>query len=488
MLSETTCLFIKLALRITMALSLILTPFTAWSNPNGARVIIETNVSDIDSTRLTLDFEELSFEELGDLPQKLKEHSNILPSTQEALRVHVFVPARLEENVRSDFLKNVEEQMRKSNPQLRIEIQAVELDVEASSAQAAEANARLESVAHSLHEESMVPPEQADLLQKDARALQAANKHILSGLQNWGSRFKETALNYNHWRTWWKSGYTKSKDERIGGWIGGTRGLVSAMVWFGFNNIGIPAVAQVSASFYLDWFFSKYERKVDIFKSTHRIPLEKVPILGYAVRFYNERPVIKSWVVGNLIGFGAGSYFRFWSWMENPERTSPPWSMDAVGTFTSMVGIGQLASAFGSLGPRVMRKKGYISSRSEYYIYVSYGIMFQMGGFLYGLGLNVPAIAFSTGETLFKVGLYGLARTRPWKDPRAFVFHPDLANKEVEELLYRVGLEKSETTSVRREDLPAFVQRLKEEQSISWKTKVLDKIAKIPGCAFLLKK
>lgn len=442
------------------------------------RLLIETEIADIDSTRFTVDFGEISFAELSELPAKIQEHGDILPSMQAPLNVFVFVPASLSAQEREDFIGIVQTQMAATNPLMNVTATAVEIDTEAAQKDQALANERIDQATR-----EVMKQDNADLSAL-AESLKSANVETARGLRAWDKDFSSAVAKYKNWVS---SGYTKEKDERIGGWIGKARGLASAAVWFGFNKTSWSTAFQIPASFFLDWFFSKYERKVDIFKATHRLPFEKIPLLGYAVRFYNERPLLKSWIVGNLIGFVVGNYFRFWSWLEDPERTSAPWSLDALATYSGAWSIGNLAGAYGAQGPRILRKKGYISARTEYYIYVSYGMLFQLGGWFYGLGWNRAVLGMATGESLLKIGLYTYGRIKPWKEPRAIVLHPALAEREVTELLYRVGLEKSETTSINKPDFAALVGRLRAEQSVTWRQKVGALVKKAFGkCESLL--
>jgi hypothetical protein len=162
--------------------------------------------------------------------------------------------------------------------------------------------------------------------------------------------------------------------------------------------------------------------------------------------------------------------------------------MDALATYSGAWSIGNLAGAYGAQGPRILRKKGYISSRTEYYIYVSYGMMFQLGGWFYGLGWNSAVLGMATTESLLKVGMYTYGRLKPFKEARAIVLHPALAEREVTELLYRVGIEKSEATPAAKPDFAEIVGRLKAEQSVTWKTKVGAMVNKAFGkCESLLK-
>jgi hypothetical protein len=426
-----------------------------------------------------VDFGEMSFAELSDLPAKLSGQGDILPATDKPLNVFVFVPASLSAEEREDFVAKVQEQMSAANPRLKITATAVEIDTEQAARDQETANARIDGAA-----QEVLKQDGADL-NAVAQSLKEANAKTARDLKAWDGGFRGVTQKYKNWIS---SGYTKEKDERVGGWIGKARGMASAAVWFGFNKASWATAFQIPASFFLDWFFSKYERKVDIFKATHRLPFEKIPVIGRAVRFYNERPLLKSWVVGNLIGFVAGNYFRFWSWMENPERTSAPWSMDALATYSGAWSIGNLAGAYGAQGPRILRKKGYISSRTEYYIYVSYGMMFQLGGWFYGLGWNSAVLGMATTESLVKVGMYTYGRLKPVKEARAIALHPALAEREVNELLYRVGIEKSEATPAAKPDFAEIVGRLKAEQSVTWKTKVGAMVNKVFGkCENLLK-
>jgi len=457
-------------LRLLLCLLLVFAPVASNAQntgPASLRLFLETEIPDIDSTRFTIDFGEMTFAELKHLPSKMSGREDILPAADKPLNVFIFVPASLTEQERDEFVQSVAEQMSAANPKLIITATAVEIDTEQAAKDAATSNERIDAAAH-----EVLVQDGADLKELTV-AMKGANQRARSELGQWNLGFRNSIQKY---KSWINSGYTKEKDERVGGWIGKARGMASAVVWFGANKVSWATAFQIPASFFLDWFFSKYERRVDIFKATHRIPMESVPVIKHVVRFYNDRPLLKSWIVGNLIGFVVGNYFRFWSWMENPERTSAPWSADALATYGGAWTIGNLAGAYGAQGPRILRKKGYISSRSEYYIYVSYGMMFQLGGWFYGLGWNNAVLGMATGESILKIGMYTYSRLKPFKEARAIVLHPALAEREVNELLYRVGLEESETTPATNPDFAALVGRLTTEQTVTWKTKVAAKV------------
>lgn len=486
---------IRNVLRVVLCLSIVFTAPVSYAdhyedtgsatpvappvqNLASLRLLLETDIPDIDSTRFTVDFGQMSFAELGDLPTRLGEHADILPDPAKPLIVSVFVPATLSQTERDDFVRSVEDQMSRANPLMKINAVAVAIDTEKAELDKEDANARIDKTAAEL-----VKQDGADLSHY-AGALKQNNEQQAKELRNWDRGFRGKIAEYKNWL---RSGYTKDNDKSVGGWIGSARGLASAAVWLGFNRLSVSAAFQIPASFFLDWFFSKYEREVDIFKGTHRIPLEQVPVIKHVVRFYNERPLLKSWIIGNLIGFVAGNYFRFWSWFEDPERTSAPWSADALATYGSAWSIGSLAGAVGSQGPRILRKKGYMSSRAEYYLYVSYGMMFQLGGWFYGLGWNHAVLAAVSAESTFKVGLYAYARVKPFKEARAIALHPALAEREVNEMLYRVGIEDKETTATTEKDFATIVGRLKAAQTVTWKKKVGDMASKAYNkCAVLL--
>ena len=142
----------------------------------------------------------------------------------------------------------------------------------------------------------------------------------------------------------------------------------------------------------------------------------------------------------DLIELDGRRLFSSFSWLEYLRSAPlPPWSANALETYLGALGIGNLAAAFGSQGPRVLRKKGYIGSRSEFYTYSSYGMLFQLGGWFYAMGWNRATLLLASFETASKIGLYGYSRMLPLKDPRMLVIHGDLGDREVDQLLYSVG-------------------------------------------------
>lgn len=478
MLTNWTFALLRSALCLVLFLGSTVMAQQTWGRTqNSMRLYVETDLPDSDSSRFTIDFGELSFGEVGLLPQRLGDHADLLKSPH-PLAVNVFVPATLDPELRQNFMNSVQAELVRHNPQVRIVVKLVELDVERAARDQSTANQRIDSAVAEMERQN-VPAQVA------ANELKQSNTQVLEDLRVWEKEFPADAQKYTDYV---RGGYTKDKDERVGGWIGYTRGMVSAAVWFGFNKVSWSTAFQIPASFFLDWFFSKYERKVDIFKGTHRLPGSSIPILGYAIRFYNDSPALKSWLVGYAIGLAANSYFRFWSHVEDPVRTSAPWSAEAFAAYNGAVGIGSLAGAYGAQAPRILRKKGYISSRMEYYIYVSYGIAFQASGFLYGLGWDRAFMAFNVVEGAAKVGAFAYGYTRPFKEARAIVMHPALSEKESTEILYRMGLEQSETHSPERTNFAEIVKGLKAEQNVKWKERVRRKFKNAyDSCSSLLR-
>jgi hypothetical protein len=425
---------IKQATAVLLSLLIGLAPLE--SHAQAFRLIFETDVKDRDTTRLTIDFGQMSYDELGRLPEILNEHADVLPSAQQQVIVQAFVPKELDQAAKDEFAASLQEHLSRVHRKLTIKVVTVDIDTE-----------HVDPAREVAHEMSVMEHAASTLPDEEVQEL-----------KSWRQGFKKSMARY---KDWLKSGHTKHKDETVGGMIGYGRAALSACVWFGTNRLSFPAVMQVSASMFLDWFFSKHEMDVDIFKATHRLPGEETPYLGWLIRKYNDSPKFKSFVVGNAIGFVAANYFRFWSWIQNPERTSPPWSPDAFGTYGATWAIGSAAGAFGAQAPRMLRKKGYISSRTQYYIYSSYGFVFQMGGFLYGLGFNWPAIILTATESLTKTAMYGVAHYLPNKDPRAIVIHSGIGEKDTQEILYRVGLDERELKKFTDANFSKFMTRLK---------------------------
>ena len=442
-------------------------------------MVLETAIRDNDSTRFAVDFGTVTSAELGDLPAKLGEHKDILPGDQ-PLTVHVFVPSHLPAEERADFINDVQNQMRLQSPKANFVVQQFIIDVEQARQDMERANSRIDQVANEIFTQ-----DQADL-RPMAKGLMQVNVKKWNELKVWQRGMKDHVAAFREWR---HTKFTMDKDKGYGFLIGVARAGASVAVWFGAQQIGVPMLAQMSASVFLDIAFSVYEKEIDVFKGTHRLPGENIPYLGRAVIFYNERPLLKSWIVGNLIGFVASSYFRFWSWVDNPERTSAPWSGDALSTFGGAWLIGNIPAAFGAQGPRILRKKGYITSRTEYYIYSSYGAIFQLGGWFYGLGWNWPVIALTTAESTAKVGMYLYAYKKPLKEARAIALHPAWSERDVEELLYRVGYHPAELHSPDTPHFTALVERLKAEQNLTWKQKVAARLKELKdSCTEMLSK
>lgn len=446
------------------ALGLFFSPL-AFSQPqSSARVIVETDIRDDDSSRLALDFGVSSLDELSDLPEKLRAHQNILPANDANIRIHVFVPSRLDEATRQQFLAEVKAGLTAHNPGATVTLVPLDIDLEQARRNKQASNEQIQYVQNSLNS-----PQTAEL----SRDLQQENDEILADLEKWEKDMR---------------GYSKRRDKRIGRVIGFIRGGASAIVWWASNGMTHPTLMQIAGSAFLDWIYSEHGDDINNFKNSHRLPYARLPErLQNVVKFYNSRPLLKSWIFDNLVGFWASSYFRFWSHIRDPQRTSAPWSPDALSTFLGAFTIGNIAAAVGSQGPRLLRKKGYIGSRLEHYLAITYGVIFQVGGFFYGLGWNKAVIVHSILQGSLEVSVYAIGRALPLKDPRTLVIHPDFTKEELEELLYRIGLRTEELAKVSDAELPERIENLKYWQSLSWKEKMTVRYQKFRAtCAEIL--
>ncbi|NJL23983.1 MAG: hypothetical protein HC902_01525, partial [Calothrix sp. SM1_5_4] len=119
----------------------------AAQSPMSMRLFLETDLQDIDSTRFTIDFGELSTDELGRLPQIVSEKTGkeILPDRGAPLKVYVFVPSRLPTVERDEFIASVRAQMTEFNPLADISVEAVDIDIEEASRGRDSANARVQA-------------------------------------------------------------------------------------------------------------------------------------------------------------------------------------------------------------------------------------------------------------------------------------------------------------------------------------------------------
>lgn len=451
---------------IIIALSMAVAPLgaSAQSERKDLRLILETKVPDIDSTRFVVDFNEMSFSELGELPKKLADNGDILPGSTEPLKVFVFVPDGLPAAEREQFVNGVKAQLKESYPSAQYDVQAVELEITQAEREKEIANQRITTAEEAFSE-------QGEDVSWITKALRAANDLLVREAVAWKHDFKGQLARYFWYR---KTKSVNENDKAIGGVVGKYRGVASLAVWFNANGgLTVPTIAQSAMSFLLDWFFSKYEKDLDQWKGRHRIPLENVPVLKYAVRLYNELPAFKSWIINSfIIGLPTAAYFRYWSSVADPARTSSPFtSPEFITTYLTALGLGSIAAAYGSQAPRVFRKKGYANSRLEHFVYMSYGILFQLGGWFMGLGWDGVVLGMAFTEGAAKASLYAYARSRPWKEPRAIVLHPDLVKREVDEALYKVGIHPYELESPTKADFSERVKRLKKYMDLSWREK-----------------
>jgi len=388
-----------------------------------SRLILETKIKNNDKSRMALDMGYTSLVNLNQVIEETPGGERTLPKKLERVHVTVYVPEHASREAREHFVSYVRRQIEEVHKGVRIKIKEQRVDVEAVEEEAREQNEAILSEV----------PEDSSPGRKLALWAVNQNRKTVAVLKEWGQKFGDRWRKVKNWRHW----TTQSRDMLVGTLVGTGRSYFSITYWLGYTGVNKFGVAQALASYILDTVFSRYANRIEAFKGQHEIPfLKKLA----AVRFYNESPVIKAFVINNLIGFSTNFYFRLMSWMNAPADVAPPISVDFLGSIAGGISIGGVAGAMGEQGAFTLRRKHIVSGRTEYYIYQVYGLMMQIEGLLLGSGQTYLFWTVMLSNSAIKFLIFLTSRIMPPANYRVLVMHPDIKmDPVVESIKYKEG-------------------------------------------------
>lgn len=424
------------------------------------RLVMQTQMQANDESRMAVDFGLISAADLekADFGFDSKEVAAIRPLRELTVSLNIVVPSGLSQEDESGFVEGVTAAFLAQHRDVSVKVRTIKIDLEKLEQESKKAN---EGIASALRDNllpassSLKPVEHVLDLPTDkfvkalesasvetaylvalARSMIQKNKTQMKRFRAWRKGFIKQIKRLREWRNW----TTREKDMFFAGTVvGGGKSSLSISYWLTATGVNTYGVLQSAMSLFMDVFFAAWGNKVESWKSKHQFRWFRN--LKW-VKWYNETPLVKAFVINNMIGFAAGFYFRLWSYLNNPDKVSSPWSFEALGTYLGAMSIGGLIGSAGGQGALTLRRKGWISARQELLLYQLYGLKMQVEGFLFGSGLTALYWMFFSGNMAFQSLVYGSSRVLPAKNPRALVIHPDLASNEelVESEKYLAGL------------------------------------------------
>lgn len=481
---------------------------------NLLKVVMHTNRLQADGSVAAIDLGLLSPENLNspNFGFDGKEIEAIRPETEVSVSITVVVPSSLSRDEEAAFVENIKKAFESRHPNVEIQTKTVSVDIKGLENQAISAN---DSIAEALQEsvqelnQGQVPYELSSLARtkaflaqstKDflfslehmtvqtayfaalARKMVEKNNKQLAGFKEWSRDFSIRIKRLRHWKNW----TVREKDMFVAGVVvGGGKSTLSVSYWLTVTGVNTFGVLQAGMSLFLDVFFAAWGNKVESWKGSHQFPLLKKSKI---VQWYNNTPLLKAFIIGNMISFSAGFYFRLWSHLNDPRNVTSPWSVEALGTYFGAMSIGGLIGSAGGQGALTLRRKNWISARQEMLLYQIYGIKMQIEGFLFGSGLTSLFWMFFAGNMAIQSSIYGASRLLPTRTPRVLVLHPDVLKNPavVESELYTTGI----LDHKRMTDFTEISQqkRVAEDKTLWQKLEVLQ--AKIRGgiCKSILRK
>jgi len=356
------------------------------------------------------------------------DHQNnvsILPSTQQSTKIMVYVPKGLSKARTKEFLQLIKKEIDKKYPRAKFKIVPSYIEVkkheEALDLQALIIRDMLRHPSNNLD---------ASLL----RNLLNTNLQLKSKLQQWKNSFaqkiKEIKTN------------PRSQDLMIGSVVGAGKSFFTAGYWLTITGDNIYGWVQTIFAIGMDQFFSRHVKKYNDFKANHQFPwFQNTFLLKHAVSYYNRNSYIKAFTIAQLVNFSITSFYRYYSYLNDPANINAPWSTEFLSTFWSVAIISRAINAYSSMGIRSLQRKGYISGRTEHYILLGTGYMSQLATLIIGSGNLQWLPMVLTVDWGIRATMGSLGRYLPPKGNRIYILHPDLDQEDQKAIEYVRGLE-----------------------------------------------
>lgn len=355
----------------------------------------------------------VALEDLSELDVKTADGQTLVDLERlPAISVTVFVPASLSEEERKAFTDAVEAEL---NSRYKIK----KFRARAMSVHADEIIEAVEAHPEPIH------PEDRSLWRKGREA-------TVTGLKKWSEKTKSLAQKIKAGRY-----SARARDWTVGFGIGLGKTGLSWSYWLTATGLNVYGLGQAALSTGLDILFQTIPGKINDWKATHKFPVLSG---GKLAQWYNNTPFVKTLVINQLIALSTAYAFRGLSHLDDPENVTSPNSLEFFGQFGGMALIGTPIGAAGDMGVVTLTRKGYLSGRAEHYIFNFFGLGMQINGLLFGSD-RIQYLKYGlAAEWGIKTVAWAAAKILPAKKNRVVVIHPGVAVKNVNDVLYLMGM------------------------------------------------
>jgi hypothetical protein len=400
---------------------------------------MDTAIKDTDGSRVAIELGSVQLSKFADtINERLEMPANQVIGAQLTSEVHVFIPKDMAEEDKIKFVNQVRlgiEAEKNGGAKVNITVRPVDIDVYGIERKLTQANKDIERI---LRERDSSDSSEEGAMAKKVIAL---NKRTISHLHDWRRDFLIWVHKMKNWSNW----PLEQKLMFHGSIIGLGKSALSVTFWTKETGVNAFGVAQTMMSFALDFLFARWGHRIEAWKGSHRLPTIDFPGLNKTwnsvARFYNDNPVVKAFMIDNLIGISAGAYFRLMSYLADKSgQVGAPWSVEYIENILGGMTIGSVAGAAGGQGVRTLRRKGIIGVSTEYALYQIFGLGMQIGGFLNGAAWTNAFWLFLKAEAAAKVLLWGASRSIPAKKQRILVFSDEISDGQIKNIQYQFGM------------------------------------------------
>jgi len=390
-----------MARRAWVALSLV-AAMNATASAQTVTVITDSLLQENKhNSTVQVEFPDVSLEDLSKIEVKTADGQDLVQlGHHRKIEVTVFLPAELEDQDREAFLEKIKTSL----------------------------NAKYKYPVYTIRP-LLIPTR--EIVEEGERL--NAPKVILNSFKSWRDKAKQIAHKILNNRF-----NARARDLTVGGMIGLSKSFMGVSYWLtvtGFNPFGI---AQSILSVGLDTIFHVFPVQINRWKGQHEIPFMKDSKL---IEGYNKSPLVKAFVVNQAIHFIITYVFRLLSYLDDPDKVSSPNSVEFLSLFTGLAAVGTPIGAAGDMGVRTLARKGYISGRTEHYIFNLFGLELQINGLLFGSGRTEWLPIGLAVEWGGKIVSYLLATSLKAKSNRIVIAHPDVVQTRKNDILYLMGME-----------------------------------------------
>jgi hypothetical protein len=389
------------------------------------------------------DFEVLSF--------RAPDGRELLPDPGEAIFPVVIVPSSLSSEDIQVFADVIKDRMERRFLSRQVEIRVVQVDVEAAENLVEISANQIDAAQAQL---STGSKEGLTL----ANSMKRANTELINQLKGWKKYFKE------HLRAIQKD--PEAKSMLYGTFIGMASSIGPAYFWFSTTGGNWYGAGQALTSIMFDQANTRYSTRLIDFEANHEVPVFKNSL---PVRIYNASSYLKALAVNFGLTAGGTFVMRGLSWLHNPSNVASPFSLEFGAEL--MLGAPLLSSAANAAtdiyGGRELRRKGYISTRTELIVNSVFNALTQMNMLLLGSGRTDLLVYGMAIEFVSKAVTAAAGRLLPSKGNHVVVVHPGIDQRDKKMVKYIAGVEDA----LMHEDVTLEKMRLmvtKAESTVDW--------------------